>query len=232
MSRPVRIVLILFALTIAAFLGVFAGDWDDASNLCRWYVDDEIIPRIEKPWPTTLHVYVWHNTPEKRNDAFMRREMAQAAELGYESTYVETIWWKEGADPGDFSVGLGDFEDSKVKCPGGLRALSDYFHGIGPWYGQFAWNVKKDMGGSSLLTAGIHSLDTLLYITCGQVGAELPFVPGPVATPPAPLRPTAVQLRLIARFSVFRCVNSSRTGSYRYSSFSRSVALCSNPRAS
>ena len=25
---------------------MFAGDWDDASNLCRWYVDDEIIPII------------------------------------------------------------------------------------------------------------------------------------------------------------------------------------------
>ena len=46
----------------------------------------------------------------------------------------------------------------------------DYFHGIGPWYGQFAWNVKKDFGGSSLLTAGIHSLDTLLYIAGGQAG--------------------------------------------------------------
>ena len=39
----------------------------------------------------------------------------------------------------------------------------DYFHGIGPWYGQFPWNVKKDFGGSSLLTAGCHALDALLY---------------------------------------------------------------------
>jgi len=38
----------------------------------------------------------------------------------------------------------------------------DYYHGIGPWYGQFEWNVKKDMGGSSLLTAGCHALDALL----------------------------------------------------------------------
>jgi predicted dehydrogenase len=43
-------------------------------------------------------------------------------------------------------------------------AECDYFHGIGPWYGQFAWNIKKDMGGSSLLTAGCHSLDILLYL--------------------------------------------------------------------
>lgn len=39
----------------------------------------------------------------------------------------------------------------------------DYYHGIGPWYGQFEWNVKKDFGGSSLLTAGCHALDGLLY---------------------------------------------------------------------
>jgi predicted dehydrogenase len=45
----------------------------------------------------------------------------------------------------------------------------DYFHGIGPWYGQFAWNVKKDFGGSSLLTAGIHALDMLLYLAGGEV---------------------------------------------------------------
>src|SRR5262245_19171633 len=40
----------------------------------------------------------------------------------------------------------------------------DYFHGIGPWYGQFEWNVKKSMGGSSLLTAGCHALDILLML--------------------------------------------------------------------
>ena len=38
----------------------------------------------------------------------------------------------------------------------------DYYHGIGPWYGQYAWNVKKDGGGSALLSAGCHALDGLL----------------------------------------------------------------------
>jgi len=45
----------------------------------------------------------------------------------------------------------------------------DYYHGIGPWYGQFEWNVKKDMGGSSLLTAGCHALDSLLMFMDEQV---------------------------------------------------------------
>ncbi len=38
----------------------------------------------------------------------------------------------------------------------------DYYHGIGPWYGQFRWNIRKESGGSSLLSAGCHALDALL----------------------------------------------------------------------
>src|ERR1035437_9692169 len=38
----------------------------------------------------------------------------------------------------------------------------DYYHGIGPWYGQFRWNTKKEAAGSSLLSAGCHALDALL----------------------------------------------------------------------
>jgi len=38
----------------------------------------------------------------------------------------------------------------------------DYYHGIGPWYGQFRWNTRKESGGSSLLSAGCHALDALL----------------------------------------------------------------------
>ena len=38
----------------------------------------------------------------------------------------------------------------------------DYYHGIGPWYGQYRWNTAKDQGGSSLLTAGCHAMDALL----------------------------------------------------------------------
>lgn len=39
----------------------------------------------------------------------------------------------------------------------------DYFHGIGPWYKQYSWNIKKDIGGSSLLSAGCHAVDALLW---------------------------------------------------------------------
>ncbi|MEM8953225.1 MAG: Gfo/Idh/MocA family oxidoreductase [Verrucomicrobiota bacterium] len=38
----------------------------------------------------------------------------------------------------------------------------DYYHGIGPWYGQYRWNTTKENGGSSFLSAGCHALDALL----------------------------------------------------------------------
>jgi predicted dehydrogenase len=45
----------------------------------------------------------------------------------------------------------------------------DYYHGIGPWYGQYRWNTKRENGGSSLLSAGCHALDALLLCMEGEV---------------------------------------------------------------
>jgi UDP-N-acetyl-2-amino-2-deoxyglucuronate dehydrogenase len=45
----------------------------------------------------------------------------------------------------------------------------DYYHGIGPWYGQYRWNTKRENGGSSLLSAGCHALDALLLCMDGEV---------------------------------------------------------------
>ena len=39
----------------------------------------------------------------------------------------------------------------------------DYWHGIGPWYKQYSWNIKKDVGASSLLSAGCHAVDAMRY---------------------------------------------------------------------
>ena len=50
----------------------------------------------------------------------------------------------------------------------------DYYHGIGPWYGQFRWNTGKKDGGSALLTAGCHALDALLMMMGGAGSHENP----------------------------------------------------------
>jgi predicted dehydrogenase len=45
----------------------------------------------------------------------------------------------------------------------------DYYHGIGPWYVQYWWNVKKEIGRSALVTAGCHALDALLAFADREV---------------------------------------------------------------
>jgi predicted dehydrogenase len=51
----------------------------------------------------------------------------------------------------------------------------DYYHGIGPWYGQFRWNIGKKDGGSALLTAGCHALDALLMCMQGEIDTVTSF---------------------------------------------------------
>jgi len=45
----------------------------------------------------------------------------------------------------------------------------DYFHGIGPWYAQYGWNVKRDVGVSSLLSAGCHAVDAIRWFMQGDI---------------------------------------------------------------
>lgn len=45
----------------------------------------------------------------------------------------------------------------------------DYYHGIGPWYGQYRWNTTVANGGSSLLSAGCHALDVLRFCMGAKV---------------------------------------------------------------
>jgi predicted dehydrogenase len=54
----------------------------------------------------------------------------------------------------------------------------DYYHGIGPWYGQFRWNTRKNAGGSSLLSAGCHALDILLLCMGGEVDSVSSYATG------------------------------------------------------
>jgi predicted dehydrogenase len=51
----------------------------------------------------------------------------------------------------------------------------DYYHGVGPWYGQYRWNIKKDAAGSSLLSAGCHALDALLLFMGNEVDTVSSF---------------------------------------------------------
>ncbi|MFL5640525.1 MAG: Gfo/Idh/MocA family protein [Gemmatimonadaceae bacterium] len=62
----------------------------------------------------------------------------------------------------------------------------DYYHGIGPWYGQYRWNTKRSRGGSALLTAGCHAIDALLLCmddTVDEVATYATQSSNPLFTP-------------------------------------------------
>jgi predicted dehydrogenase len=45
----------------------------------------------------------------------------------------------------------------------------DYYHGIGPWYREYEWITTREACGSSLLEAGCHAMDALLFCLGGDV---------------------------------------------------------------
>lgn len=51
----------------------------------------------------------------------------------------------------------------------------DYWHNIGPQYKQYAWNIKKDIAGSALLSAGIHAVDAIRYFVQDEVDEVFAF---------------------------------------------------------
>jgi predicted dehydrogenase len=45
----------------------------------------------------------------------------------------------------------------------------DYWHNIGPQYAQYRWNVKKEIAGSVLLSAGCHAVDAMRHFVRDDV---------------------------------------------------------------
>jgi predicted dehydrogenase len=83
----------------------------------------------------------------------------------------------------------------------------DYYHGIGPWYGQYRWNTKKSLGGSALLTAGCHALDALLLCMNDEVGEVTSYATqscNPVFTP-YEYRTTSATILKFKNGSVGKC---------------------------
>lgn len=73
-----------------------------------------------------------------------------------------------------------------------FHAECDYWHWVGPHYGQYRWSKTKEAGGSSLLSAGCHAVDALRwfngevaevygYSTAKWEGSDYEFDPNVVA---------------------------------------------------
>lgn len=97
------------------------------------------------------------------NDAASLGKMLRAVESAGVKTVVsfvlhwnpEFLWIKKMLD----TSAIGSIFYAEV----------DYWHNIGPQYGQYTWNVKRDIAGSVWLSAGCHAVDAIRWC----VGSEI-----------------------------------------------------------
>jgi alpha-galactosidase len=140
-----------------AFLGLFSGDWDAAANASRRYSREEIIPKPPRDFPFVHYVFFPGvlQTPELKNLYFgeygsdsrrrVRELVDAAADLGAESFLLDACWWDTHPGAGDFSIGLGDWRESRIRFPEGMKALSDHVHAKGMVFGMWFEFERVDL---------------------------------------------------------------------------------------
>ena len=120
-----------------AFLGFAAGDIEAVFNAQRRFSRVRLLPAATRDLPPSRYDGAALLLLEGRFDR-LRQQVDAAAEAGFGIFHVDAGWWSESPITGDWSLGLGDFTDSRLKFPGGLRALSDYVHErgmkLGLWF--------------------------------------------------------------------------------------------------
>lgn len=101
------------------------------------------------------HIIIEKPVALKRDD--LRKMVAEVKKARVKTSVCFELRW------------IGLFKNIKAVLDQGLignvfYGEASYYHGIGPWYGQYGWNIKKRIGVSAELTAGIHALDGLLWL--------------------------------------------------------------------
>lgn len=108
-----------------AFVALYRGDWDEAGFVTQRFVERA----LAKPMPSQVEFPFasWDSWGygEAIDETTLRRNAEVAARMGIELFVVDLGWARM----------LGDWRADPVKFPSGLRALSDYVHGLGMKFG-------------------------------------------------------------------------------------------------
>ena len=112
-----------FALP-AAFVGLFEGDWDEAGFRTQRYTEAVLAAAP----PDGQFPYLMYDTwgyGQNIDEATLRSAAQIASGLGVELFILDLGWARQ----------IGEWVPDSVKFPGGLRAFSDYVHGLGMKFG-------------------------------------------------------------------------------------------------
>ena len=143
-----------------AFLVSFDGGWDEAGFATQRFVERA----LAKPMPSQVEFpYAswdsWGYGAEI-NEQTLRQNADAAARLGIELFVVDLGWARM----------LGDWREDPKKFPSGLRALSDYVHGLGMKFGvHFAFG--EAMADSPIMQTRGHE-DWTSSVNYGYYGAQ------------------------------------------------------------
>lgn len=114
-----------------------------ASEAMRAFVMAAV--RQERPYSPLVTYNTWFTYGTAIDEASMRAEIESAADLGVELFVVDAGWYPTGADPSDFTTGLGVWEADKARFPNGLRPLSDLAHARGMKFGIWVEPERVDL---------------------------------------------------------------------------------------
>ncbi len=129
----------------AAFTGVYCGDLDDAAGAQHAYLRAAVIPPTAADFPWVQY-NTWFAHLIDIDVDILRPEVDLAAQLGAEVFVIDAGWWEPSRRTSDnFTTGLGRWEQSAEKFPGGVRAFADSVRSRGMRFGIWVEPERVDL---------------------------------------------------------------------------------------
>jgi alpha-galactosidase len=129
----------------AAFVGVYSGDLDDAAQAQHTYLRTAVIPSTAADFPWVQY-NTWFAHLIDIDVDILRPEVDLAARLGAEVFVIDAGWWEPSRRTSDnFTTGLGRWEQSAEKFPGGVRSFAGYVRGRGMRFGIWVEPERVDL---------------------------------------------------------------------------------------
>lgn len=133
-------------------LGCYRGGLADGSNRLRRLIRSEYLPKLDGKEPGPVTVYdTWWNINVEFDDAFLRKMVDVAADVGQEYFLLDAGWYAGAPTTAiGFGAGVGNWEEvDRKKFPNGLRAFADYVRSKGLKFGL--WFEPERVARGSIL---------------------------------------------------------------------------------
>lgn len=117
------------------FIGLAAGDLEEAFLAARHYMERHVFPEPPKNWPWVDYDF-WSTDPTGVEKALFD-EVDFSVGLGVDVFCMDASWYAGSSTKGtgDWGCGLGNYTDDRKKYPSGLAAISRRVHQAGMKFG-------------------------------------------------------------------------------------------------